>query len=702
MKKDNEDDLRAYIKAKMEVANGQLSDQYNQAVHDFRFADGEQWGEEERQARQVGASKRPMVVINLTRRYIDRIVNPLRQNPIGIQVDGSSDEVTEYLNDFIRNIEYESDASEAYETAFEDAVTAGFGFVLVTTDYDKKEGLEQKICIQRVFDPTKVYIDPSHRKIDGSDAEWGFFIDTIDKDTAKDMYGDDLQGLEIPFGADIYSSWTLPSDEYYTLTFYRKRKRQKVRYFYQDGSSSIEKIKGYDDFIVGERKEWVNSVQITEFCGYKIVNETELPIEYIPIIPVYGDRLRLDQDNLKWGGVVHWVQDQQRLYNYYRSNENELVQLAPISPWIAESRQIEGYEDEWKRANTHPFDTLPYNAVSENGTPLPPPQRTNNIAQTAHLIQSAESIKQEIGASLGMFDNVFGELQGANQSGASVLLNQNAGENSTAQYMNNLAKSIKQVGRVVLSLIPIVYDTEREIRFRSESGEKWVENINISQVLSDLSKFDITTHAGPTFESQRRESQQYLTEIANMVGAGMNLPILYEMVKNSKILNKKRMVEVMDKMLPAEFREVGENAPDPEAMQALQTAQQTIEEQAKMIDQMEGIIQQLQSAVIDNEADRDARIQAELIKSQTALAKASMDNETKLAQEELKQTGETTRDIMEIQAENDRQIQETAKKAIETTANITKNLGSENFVPLAKGKVNYFNKETEIPNTEEP
>ena len=135
---------------------------------------------------------RPNLVSNQTLTICNRVVNAVRKNPFGINVSTDNQDVTELIQSKVRQIEYESRASESYENAFECAVIGGIGYYYITTEYLSDEDLDQKVSIKTIIDPTSVLLDPYGEEVDGSDVNWGFIRNYIDRDTACEEHGDEV------------------------------------------------------------------------------------------------------------------------------------------------------------------------------------------------------------------------------------------------------------------------------------------------------------------------------------------------------------------------------------------------------------------------------------------------------------------------------------------------------------------------------
>src|SRR6266705_6299481 len=150
------------------------------ALDDLKFRTGKQWASD--LETQRGLDGRPCLTINRIPPIIRQITNEQRQqrpsivvNPIG---GGADTDTAEIIQGAIRHIEVNSDAEIAYDTAFESAVTIGFGFWALETDYIPGT-FDQEIYVRRVKNPFRVYFDPSAIEPCYEDAGWAFEVEDM-------------------------------------------------------------------------------------------------------------------------------------------------------------------------------------------------------------------------------------------------------------------------------------------------------------------------------------------------------------------------------------------------------------------------------------------------------------------------------------------------------------------------------------------
>src|SRR5512135_2075079 len=150
-------------------------------LDDLKFKNGDQWPESIKADRTT--QKRPCLTINKMKTFVHQITNDQRQNRPAIGVspigDRADPETAKMLKGLIRQIERQSNADVAYDTAFDSAVSIGWGYWRILTEYEDEDTFDQVIKIARIRNPFRVYIDPDHMEPDGSDAKWCFIADMV-------------------------------------------------------------------------------------------------------------------------------------------------------------------------------------------------------------------------------------------------------------------------------------------------------------------------------------------------------------------------------------------------------------------------------------------------------------------------------------------------------------------------------------------
>lgn len=677
---------RQRIQSRMQKMNEYHNKTYDYVKDQLEFASGDQWQSGVQAERKKDG--RPTVVLNLTKSYINRVVNPVRMNPVGVNVGTDNKELTELLSGIVRQVEVESRMKEVTDVAYENAVTGGLGWYRLGTDYIDDDSLEQKVTVDIVRNPMSCWLDPYSKRADGSDAMHGAFIEYIDEEAAKAEYGDEAVGQGLG-GIDIFEHWTVPDGSVADFTYYEIDCEKVQRYWYEDGTTTDSQPNPNKAYVKARTIE-NKQVRAIRYIGNKKIEEALIPIPFIPLIPVYGDHLMLNNySDVHLAGIVHWIKDSQRMVNYYGSNELELASLAPKSPWVIAEGQIEGYEEDWVNANRIATSALTYKPDALGGQMVPPPQRADNQAQTGGLMASRQKAQEDMGREIGIFDNMLGQVEAANESGKAALLRANQGELPTAHYLQNLEQSIAQVGRVMLYLLAWVGDTPRMVGVRDPQGKTQYVETTLSEILTPkvLKNASIETTAGPAYESRRRESINAIMQMGQIMPDKMGV-MADILVENLDAPGSLEIAERLRKLPDIQALIDEGNGPTKEELeQQLQGAQAQMAQQQDTMGKMEGIIKQLQARIIAEDKDRQADMAKTLIKEEGALAR-----------ERMKQVGEDERAALKIEADAESDMRSLAgdvlKAGQQADIDLVGNFSSKDYVPPIPGPLSTDQAET--------
>ena len=117
----------------------------------LKFRYGDQWPAYAVTSR---GQDRPQLTINETNTYIKKVTNSQRQQrPRGkaSPVDDNADKKTaKVITGLGRHVEVNSDADNAYDTAFDFAATIGWGYWRLRTDYISEDSFNQDVFVDVV------------------------------------------------------------------------------------------------------------------------------------------------------------------------------------------------------------------------------------------------------------------------------------------------------------------------------------------------------------------------------------------------------------------------------------------------------------------------------------------------------------------------------------------------------------------------
>ncbi len=404
------------------------SDQRARAIEDLRFAAGDQWPTRIRRQREL--ERRPCLTLNKTGQYIRSVVNDAKQNPPAVKVrpvgDGADEDVAEVFNGLIRAIEMKSNAQDAYLWAMDRAVRCGVGYWRIITRYVGDDSFDQEIVIKRVRNPLTVYLDPDAEDPAGSDAKFGFITVWMDRDEFKEKYGEDSVSEIDGLGAGDRQHWTdgerLRIAEYYAI-----ETQDRELLLLQDGTTVWkDQADVPPEAVVRSRKVKAKRCIWRKITATRVLEETEWPSSYVPIIRVVGDEDDIEGE-VTYKGLIRDLIDSQRMYNYWITSATEMIALAPKAPFIGAEGQFEGHEKEWAAANQVSYAYLEYRPVTLGNALAPPPQRQPFSGPPTGILNMAAIATDDMKAITGVYDAGLGATSNE-KSGRAILARQRQSE----------------------------------------------------------------------------------------------------------------------------------------------------------------------------------------------------------------------------------------------------------------------------------
>ncbi len=623
---DNPDDDRlATMRHRFTVAMAAYSDSREDELDDLRFMAGSpdnawQWPADVLATRGAVQGQtinaRPCLTINKLPQHVRLVTNEQRQNrPTArvIPADENADpEVAEIFDGIVRHIEYMSDADVAYDTACDNQVTYGEGYIRILTEYTKEDSFEQDIKIGRVRSSFSVYMDPMIQDPCGQDANYCFITEDIPKAEYERMYPDATpvtgmmsQGV----GDQTLSMWVSQETVRIAEYFYVDMQKAKLNLYPDnitafDGTPEDRRLKSAYGKPLRSRESDRRKVMWIKTNGYEVLEEREWAGKYIPVIRVIGNEFEVD-GQIYISGLVRNAKDAQRMYNYWVSQEAEMLALAPKAPFIGYGGQFEGYETNWKTANTNNWPYLEVNpdVTDGAGNPLPLPERAQPPMAQTGLIQAKMGAGEDIKSTTGQYDSSIGATSNE-RTGRAILARERQGDTSTYHYVDNLARAVKYVARQLVDLIPKIYDTQRVARIINVEGEVGMARINPAQPEAvrkivdeqgieimkiynpNVGTYDVHVSSGPSYMTRKQEAMDTMGQILQtnpaLWGVAGDL-----FVKNMDWPGAETMAKRFEKMLDPKVLQDTDESPEAQAMR------QQIVQMSQMMEQTNAQIQQL-------------------------------------------------------------------------------------------------------------
>ena len=565
------------------------------AEEDHSFANGDgQWEDHIKELRIK--QRRPYLTINRLPQYIAQVVGDARQNKPSVKVspvdDDSDREMAELLEGIIRHIESDSSASVAYMTAFEHCCTGGFGHWRITTDYCHDQSFDQDIKIERIPNPFSVYWDTASVKVDKSDANWCFISEKIPTEEYKRRFP--KRDIEADFSSDdtLYRrNWFDAQDDHVRIAeYWVKEFTDKTISLMPDGSVIDGKAEG----AVKTRKVQEPKVVRYTLSGDGILTDKEeWSGQYIPVVSIYGPE-ELAGESIRYRSLIRHAKDSVRMYNFWQTAITEEIASHPRQPYIGTVKNFAGLEKQWADSNNTSRTFLTYNPDPSNPNG---PQRSQPAGINSAMIQQSMQSIDDIKSTIGMHDASMG-AQGNETSGKAILARQREGDTGTFAWIDNLSRGIEQTGRILIDLIPKIYDGERVIRLLGEDESEKLAKLNEDAVndgsegwefykRNDMSvgKYDVRVAVGPSYNTKRQEAAESMMQFVSAMP--QSAQVIGDLVaKNMDWPGADLIAERLKKMLPPGMAEANDDLTEEEAAQQQQMMQQAQAEEKEGKDMM--------------------------------------------------------------------------------------------------------------------
>jgi hypothetical protein len=526
------DDLKFLSTAKERFQKIELADDHNYEAgrNNLRFVyniDNGQWAEDVKNER--AEDNRPCLTSNKLRKYVAQVANRERDQRLAgnvIPVDDKGDEEkARIISGLIRQIEYASNAEEIYTTAGEHAIAAGFGHWRITTE-ELDDSFDQEIFIRPIKNQFNVHMDP--------DGMYGFIREKITKDEFEYRYPKaDEQSFDSGYVKDSQDQWYDTDNLVIAEYFYKERVKTevvKVRNEFFPGESRVYEIgRKYNGetvteealmdqgWVVEDRKtSRVFKVKWAKITGNQILERGEWPGKEIPIITVKGDWVTVDGRVYK-RSLCEDAKDDQRMYNYWKTNITETVALAIKAPYLVTNNMIKGLKSFWDVAHKKLLPYLPFHPQGKLTPRREPPPQVPTGAATMLGVTSGD-----IQDTLGLYQSFAGERSNE-RTGVAIQQRASRSEFGTFHFTDNYRRAILETARQLKDLIPVIYDTPRTVRILGEAGpsqDPRSDLVRINQVVLETGTIlnDLTMGKYDVIESVKIMSTRRQEQLQGMIG----------------------------------------------------------------------------------------------------------------------------------------------------------------------------------------
>ena len=645
-----DDDIIAEALDRFDTAADSWSDIYDLSIKDVEFVDDPegQWEDAARKSRE----NRPCLTFDKLSSSVDRVVGGQLSNMPSIKIraaEEGDEDVAEGYQGLIRQIDQRG--VQAFKTAFKFAVKSGWGCLLVDHDYVDDTSLDQDIIIREIKNPFSVLLDPIVQAQHVTEARYGFLFEDMARAEFERLYPKaESEAGESDFtSTGNFESW-VTEESVRVADYYRIVLEERTLIQLSDGRvldmDEIENVRdelNMQGITLGKtRKVQARKLERYKITGLEVLEEVECVGRYIPIIPMLGKTSNINGRYIS-RGLVRKAKDAQRLYNYSRSVSVEVTALTPKQPYFVTPAMVKGHEAKWKKMMVSNDPVLMFNF--DNGQK---PFREAPAQGSPALMQDAQIAADDIKATTGIYDANMG-AQGNEISGVAIKGRQFQGEMANFEFQDQLVDSMELSGRVMIDMIPHIYDTERTIRILGEDERE--EAIAVNKTLMDAQTgeyvktmdlttgtYDIKVASGPSFTTRKQETAEQLSQIIAQNPAMSEIvgDVLFknlDLVGGDEVIQRLRSAGVKGGIIEP-------NEEEAMAMQEQIQQQQQIEAQAA---QLELALKQAEVMSEQAEAkERESKALMNTVKAaveQLKIAETEEDIETKqIAQMRLRQS----------------------------------------------------------------
>jgi Phage P22-like portal protein len=607
---------------------------------DIRFLAGDQWDEKEKQNRTD--KHRPMVVLDELTQYINQLINDVRQNKREAKVNpegyGADEKGAEILENWVRSIQYKSNAQSAYITGFEGAAGASYGFWKLETFYENDKDFNQSVRIVPIPNANTILYDPDCLQYDCSDAQDCFEINFIPFDKFKAQFPNasireftDEIRQEAPDWVkqkqvQVASWWKVETEE---------EKIHEVKL--PGGETHVMKDSELPENVNPKDILQTRTIENRRVVQY-VLNGVEIletndpdkgkgwPGKWIPIIPCWGKELFLQESTGSKRillSLIRIARDAQRLLNYYGSQEMEEAKMTPRTPYMVPKGMISDNLDQWASLNDEPraaieFDptagaTIPPGAYKPDRIPFQPNFQAYEIVK--------EAAKRSIQAAMGISPLPSAALRRNEKSGVALERIEGERAQGTFHFLDNYSRSLEFTGRQLEDVYHVLHDTQREISVRDRTEKHKVITINdpAKPETTVKGQYSVTISTGPSYQSQREEAASFADTFVQH--APQLLPLIADLIVKMRELGPLGD-EMAKRLTPPQFANDDGKPLDPNAVAQIHQAAQQI---ALLQAQVKALLQEKQAKTVET-ASRE-RIAAMQEQTKLIVAEATLKRE---------------------------------------------------------------------------
>jgi hypothetical protein len=602
----------ADIKENIEKWFDFFADNIDLSKENKRFLWGDQW--EQHIADEYLSLGKVTLTFNILAPYQRRLSAEVRASTPALEVipagerNQANEQSAKILESVIRKIFLSSNAKRSFQIGFDNSSGGGYGALGYKNKFTDVNSFKQEIEVFPIPEPERCGWDPSAKEPTKCDGDYSFYVNTMSKKEFEKQFGfeppvsaDNSIFLENQFAwndMDNVSVVDYYEKEYFSIPIVKMQNGNTVK------SSELRQVEKFLD----ENPEMDNpqiraDIKVVDkrtATDYKIMNYTIMSDRILEKKEWGGKELRhvfVDGNSYFLEGeqfIQSFIKDAidpQKFHNYVKSETVQNIKDSTKEDYIGTPANIEGNQKQWKDKRRRKGILLANPDPITGQLPIKQPPSQVNPQLLALGVEGDENVK----SGLGVFDSNQG-ASSTDLSGKAENIRVTQGNLSSFVYIDNLNRSIEQVGKGVLSLFQAINSDTTTVQGLKEDGSQLTSQVNVpvfgGQVLNNISegKFNVAIQASSSFAAQRDAEYQRILNYAQA------FPVMQNTVQDlaAKKLNSDISSDIVARAeltLPPQIQAQNEDNPQLAKQAQQQMAQQQQQEQqqqqmAQMLVQM--------------------------------------------------------------------------------------------------------------------
>lgn len=535
------------------------------AREDMRFAIGDQWDQNTRQRREL--ARKPVLTVNRLNAFVAQYVGSQLQSDTVMKLTptrGGSRVIADVRQGIIRAIMRDREARHAIHTAMTNAYICGVGNFMVTLEDAVEDVFLRDIRVKNLSDPFAVIWDRSSVEPTGADARRCYvttYMSREDFDAAYPKAAGDSGWMVDEFDTTAMTGYGWDADDMVRVCQFWQMREEPVVLGLEADTNDVIDVSDMDPesmlmaLAVGDDgmpmvrktvRRYAECYVVT--AGNVLEGPYRLNIPRLPVFRVEGWALQEASVRYRWGFVRN-AKDPQRLHNYWRSVLAEELMKAPSAKWLLDKAGDKvGMSDDFRNAHLSHDPVLMWDSAAGGMKPeLIPPLPINQavLTEASMTVQDMRDVTNRHEVAMGQRSNEV--------SGRAIAARQRVSEMGDVIYVENLNAALAEAGRVINSLIPEVYDTNRTVKIMGEDDQVQMQEIN--GIMGDktpdvtVGKYDVTYTTGPSYATKRQEAVDLTMTLMNTMPQTGNV-IADIIVRNMDIPGASEIEERLASLLP--------------------------------------------------------------------------------------------------------------------------------------------------------